>query len=276
MKSHHLVDTPPIRSSVSLPAVPRGHLPQNDSMDTGKAPRTHFQKWLDRKLSIARKLHDGELEGSYYDAMLIVSTLIAGFASIAWPRAGWERSDQRRFVKAWVKLSPPELGAEQISVPLLIADLERSGRAATAKTLRATHQLLGYGYETREAVGKDVDLASERVTEASPELEMPSIRAFSYGAVFYAEVRSGLVHEFRLGENAGDHAMVRAAEGPSYVNLAEIDFRRPGERALRRTIHFPFGWTETLVRGIAGNVEPLLTAHGKGLPRPPAWWLDGS
>jgi hypothetical protein len=238
------------------------------------SPKTHFQEWVDRKLSIARGLRQGELGGSYYDAALIVSALIGCLSAFAWPRSDErERNDRRRFVEAWTKLSPPNLGAHRISMPLFIADLESAGKTEIAKRLRAKHRAFSPGYASLMITGDDVDLSAENVKETAPELDTKEIRGFSYGSVFYTEIRSGLVHEYQLGRNAEAHSMAREAEGPSYDNLFEHGSVPSEDGEVRRTIHFPPHWLEPLVRSIAEKVEPLMERGG--LPRPEKWWLNG-
>lgn len=243
-------------------------------MPLSSSPKTHFQEWVDRKLSIARGLRQGELGGSYYDAVLIVSALIGCLAAFAWPRSDKrERNDQRRFVEAWTKLSPPDLGAHRISLPLLIADLESAGKTEIAKRLRATHRAFSGWQETRMVTGDDVDLSTDKVKEATPDLSTQEIRRFSYGSVFYSHFRSALVHEYQLTRSARAFAFGREEPGPSYGNTFVKGLIRPGVEEIRRTIHFPLPWLESLARGIAEKVEPKMERGG--LTRPEKWWLDG-
>jgi hypothetical protein len=249
-------------------------------------PKTHFQEWVDRKLSIARGLNQSELGGSYYDAALIASAFIGCLASFAWPRSDErEQNDRKRFVEAWTNLSPPALGAHRVSIPLLIADLESDGRheiakklpatqrEAMAKRLRATHRAFS-GWEDPRSVtsGDDVDLSTDKVKEATPDLSTQEIRRFSYGSVFYSDVRSALVHEYQITRGARAVALGRKEAGPSYWNVFVKGLLRPDFEEIRRTIHFPLPWLESLARGIAEKVEPHMERR---LPRPEKWWLDG-
>ena len=250
------------------------------------SPKTHFQGWVDRKLSIARGLDRGELGGSNSDAVLIVSALISCLSAFAWPRSDeQDRDDRRRFVEAWTKLSPPALGAHRVSIPLLIADLESDGRHeiaeklpatqrnAVAERLRSTHRAFSALEESREVTADDVDLSTDQVKEATPELSTQEIRHFSYGNVFYSRVRSALVHEYRLTRSAQAYAFGREEPVPFYDNEAVNGFLRPNAAKFLRTIYFPTSWLGSLVRGIAEKVEPYVESGG--LSRPGKWWLDG-
>jgi len=243
-------------------------------MDSEETPRSYFQKWVDRKLSIAQRLLDGELEGSYYDGTLIVSALIGGLASIAWPRR--EGGDRRRFVEAWVRLAPASLGTDRISLPLLISGLETSRNADAARKLRETNRAFSPGYDSLVIAGDEVDLSADRVKEIVPELDAAEIRKFSYGSVFYNEVRSSLMHEYQLGANAEAHAMAEKADGPSYVNRLDHSIFKPDDVTERRPVHFPYSWLEKVARGIAEKVEPFLTFEPAERPSAPTvWWLHG-
>jgi hypothetical protein len=219
--------------------------------------------------------------------VLVVSAFIGCLAAFAWPRSDErERNDQRRFVEAWTNLSPPALGAHRVSIPLLIADLESDGRHkiakklpaaqrdAIAKRLRATHRAFSGWQETRMVTGDDVDLSTDKVKETTPDLSTQEIRRFSYGSIFYSDFRSALVHEYQLTRSARAFAFGRQEPGPSYGNTLVRGLIRPGVEEIRRTIHFPLPWLESLARGIAEKVEPLVE-RGGGLPSPETWWLDG-
>jgi hypothetical protein len=238
------------------------------------ASKGWFQDFVDSEVDLAGRVPSNI-------SSLIFSALIAGLASVAWPRpSSRSKLDRQRFIEAWVRLSPPGLGANRISMPLLIAALERSGDAKAATRLRATHGSLTPDKDVIYAAyvpGPEVDLPSAEVKVLVSGLETSRIRRYSYGSVFYAEVRSSLFHEYQFGRDAG-----RMAGGPGvgYFSTSAEDGPPavPGKWSDkgRRQIHFPFSWMEVLTRGIAESVEPLVAQRPrKTLPYPSQWWIDG-
>src|SRR5438874_11300841 len=88
-----------------------------------------FQRYVKHKLDMAGRLGSGECGGEYSDACVLISALLSGIAADLFPGTGMDR---RRFVETWVRYARPDLGASNISVPLLARRLRRKGEDTRA------------------------------------------------------------------------------------------------------------------------------------------------
>lgn len=223
-----------------------------------------FQRYVDHKLDMARRLGSGECGGDYSDACVLISALLSGIAADLFPGTGMDR---RRFVETWVRYGRPDFRSSSISVPLLIRRLRRKGRhseAAAVEKLRSDS--FGPGHATRVLIGSDVDLPEDAVLQASPKLTRKDVRDRSYPVVFYEHVRSTLVHEFHLDNRASSVPMTNQETAVSYVNVLH-------NGAVQRRIHFHLPWLLDLARSVADGAKE--DVQKRPMPLPSAWWIDG-
>jgi hypothetical protein len=221
-----------------------------------------FLEYVDGRLAIARALARGQCGGSYIDSILLLSSLLSGFASDIWPGEG---IDRKRFVQLWVNYADPSIDVTRVSLPLLITHLQQKGRLAEANTLQATRPD-AFGLFSKGSIlrGRLIDLTENDIAKACPSLTMREIREWAYPNVFYGKVRSPIVHEYELGHHAFHRPHTWAeGEGVSYVNMVGSP----------RLIHFNLEWIVVIARSIAQRGEPAIL--GTSNPPSGSWWTDG-
>lgn len=214
-------------------------------------------------------LDDGQCNGSYPDACVLLSALISGIAAELWP--GDDRIDRARFVELWEQYCDSKLHPTLVSVPLLRQFLRGTGRLQQAKVLEDTRpDMFGLGNSCLVLRGAEVDMRETELVALPISLTRKDVRAFSYPAAFYKHVRSNLVHEYKLSDHASSHFATRLEANVSYVNRHD-----PSEAELsRRLIHFHLGWLANVTRSIASNVAQFIDNY-QTLPRPVRWWVQG-
>lgn len=247
---------------------------------------SRLQEWTERKLEIARRLNTGEAGASCAESYLVISAVLSGIASDLWPG---ERIDQKRFIELWHRYAPQELGADLISLPLLIQQLDAETKFEEAEILRTTHPGAFHPLGGSLVITKnDVDRSDAEVIRLCPTLNVRKIRQMSYAAIFYRELRSSFTHEYSAGAGAATYPMARIGSGVSYTNVlrfgsstsddvqgAEIDDDEVivNEHETHREIHFEVDWLIGLVRGIAQNAES--DWRKQPIVVPEKWWIEG-
>jgi len=225
-----------------------------------------FHRWVKERVEFAERLDAGDCGGTYADAVLVLSAVLSGFASDAWPG---KRKDRVRFVEAWSTLSDPALNAERISVPLLLDALREAGETALIEKVQASRpDVFAPGNDSRVLVSDEVDQTEVELAALDPALATKRLRRFSYGRVFYEHVRSAYTHEYRISEPASEFVQTAQSGQVSYVN-----FVRYPDRRVRRLIYFDVAWVGEIVRSVAAS----LVTDGPVEPRPDpgTWWVDG-
>lgn len=226
--------------------------------------RPHVVRFVEQKLGVAEALNAGQCGGSYAEAAILISSAISGVAALLWPG---ERHDKRRFVEAWTRLTEPGLRADRVNLPLLCRELRTRGSHPFANVLEELRGgAFGAGQDSRVLTAHDVDMTEHEVFDACPDLGLVQIRRFSYPSIFYSQVRSALVHEYRVGRGADGYAMTTRDADVSYANEL-IN----GE--VVRKIHFHPEWLVAVARSIAAGASNLSAAAA--LKAPSRWWLEG-
>jgi hypothetical protein len=175
-------------------AAARAELAAMKAVINRRRTRPWLLNFVQRKVSVAEALNNGNCGGSYSDACIIVGAAMSGIAAELWPG---ERVDRVRFVELWVRFGQDVPDACHISVPLLVDYLRQKQRLAEAETLERAHpQMYGLGHETRIVLGHEIDRPDHELAPLCRNLTLSDLRWFSYPAVFYREIRSGLVHEY--------------------------------------------------------------------------------
>jgi hypothetical protein len=227
--------------------------------------KSHLVEFTERKLSLASRLADGRVEGgSYGDGILIISSVLAAAAAQLWPG---ERIDKHRFVELWNSYDDPNGKRNLVSVPLLMQDLEEQDAGSAEALAESNPKLLRAvpGLPNDYVItGADVDLDERQILRRCPGLDVRLIRHHSYAAIFYKEVRSAYVHEYRAGDAASAHRMAWDEGVVSYTNVISAPHRR---------IHFPIPWLGEVTRSVVEAIAPLWDSAP--LPRPNGWWLSG-
>jgi hypothetical protein len=225
-------------------------------------------KFVERKVGTALMLDEGQCNGSYSDACVLFSAVLSGIAAELWPGDGFDR---RRFVELWIRFADPHLAPSLISIPLLRRSFRDAGRTLEVTALEeARREMFGPGNSCLVLVGDNVDMTEGELVTVLPKANRKELRAYSYPALFYKHIRSNLVHEYKLSEDAASHFATRLQANVSYVNRVDS----AGMELSRRLIHFHIEWLANIVRSIASNVAPLIDNY-ETLPQPPNWWVSG-
>lgn len=224
-----------------------------------------FQKYVDHKLQLARRLGNGDCGGTYSDACILTAALLSGISADLWPGTG---RDRRRFVELWVQYAPAALAPSNVSVPLLVRRLRDSGRHNEADQVsRVRPRAFGPGRDAKVLVSDDVDVAEGDIIAACSTLSLKDVRARSYPVVFYEHIRSTLIHEYHLDNVAVGVPMTeRHAAAISYSNIS-------AGHGIERRIHFHLDWLLELAAGIADSAKLDITK--RPLEAPGRWWIQG-
>ncbi len=220
--------------------------------------------FIRHKITVAKRLANGDCGGWYGDAVVILSNAISALAADLFRGKG---IDRRRFIQVWVGYADPSLDPVRISVPLLAQELHESGDQGSVAGLRRLRPQVFWLFP--ETAGTlvlhgDCDASGKEVIAACPALSSSKIREFSYPNLFYSEIRSGLVHEGDTTERGSTHPGGTRPADISYANVIHKPFRR---------IHFSISWLSKVAESIAENVAPEI--YNPRFPLPPKWWLDG-
>lgn len=219
------------------------------------------EEWVKGKVHIALSFEAGAVDRpGYGEATLIICGVLSAIASELWPG---KAKDQARFVELLACHTPPELRAKTISVPLLEAWLREQRRDAEAQAIR---KMFLPSMDTRVIQGEDVDVDENALLEVCPTLSLPDIRACSYAALLYSELRSGYAHEYQPGKKATSWSMSsRPNATVSYANQIDSETGKT-----ERLIHFSVAWMGSLAIEAERRTRTL---HPD--PNFKDWWFSG-
>lgn len=218
-----------------------------------------LQQFVEHKISVAEALNRGECGGSYFDATILICSVLSGIAALLWPG---KRIDHKRFVELLVAYCDDQLQTKYISTALLVQSFES---ASEQKKIEAANRIRGKylpPWDRLVITGDDADGPEDDLLPECPGISRKEIREFSYPNLLYLEVRNSLVHEYRLGKSVSSWPMADRVANVSYVNASG-----------KRLIYFYFPWLIQLCRTIANSVENQVC--NSPTARPQNWWLDG-
>lgn len=221
-----------------------------------------INNFVKEKVHIAKCLKEGECNGSYSDAIIILASSISGLASEVWPG---KDKDRKKFVELCVQFSSENLESKKISIPLLMAHLHKHGDTQFIQIMKEKFPkefMMFPRADTLVITGKDTDLFDREILELY-NMDIKTLRKFSYANLFYTEIRCSLVHEYRLGKQSSQRPMSKENQYISYVNWAAPD--------TNRTIHFSYDWVEHLAISIADHIDK----NNIELTYPDKWWIEG-
>lgn len=215
------------------------------------------EQWTRDKVSIAVQLAEGKCGGSYSEGAILLCTLISGLSAEVWP--GYNK-DRKRFVQLLALLTPPELGAKTVSVPLLIGALRKVGRNSESQLLNAKFMKF---HDTHVLTGPMVDRSEDEIIKACATVPLKMIRENSYSNLLYGEIRTPYAHEYRHGKRADFHPTTGKRDvGVSYGNWINDPDRH---------IHFHLPWIAMMAISAARSVDHLPILPSKD---PLSWWID--
>lgn len=217
------------------------------------------QDWVDTKVATALHLANGKCGGSYAEGVIILSAVISAIAAEAWPG---RFMDKKRFVELVNTYCTDDIKPTQVSIPLLIGFLREKEKYGEADVIRKN--FMNY-QKTRVLTSEDVDHSETEVLSICPGLSLGEIRRFSYSSVFYDEVRSGFVHEYRPGKKADSYPIASAQDDQiSYGNWVDDPDRH---------IYFPMQWVINIAKSVAKTADS--NADQFPLGQPQKWWVEG-
>ena len=212
--------------------------------------------WITRKQQIALRLANGECDGSYGEAVLILCSALNALAATVWPG---KEIDRKRFIELLKNFTSSQSVCTLISVPLLVAYLRNKGEHNEEKQLK--DRFLKFS-DSLVLTGDVVDKTEKEILSVCDTISQRYIRTFSYANLLYQEIRSGYVHEYGPGNKADTWPMTSKSNVyVSYVNKLGED----------RRIHFHIDWLLKISSETAQIVSNLMLP----LEIPKVWWIDG-
>lgn len=218
------------------------------------------RQWVERKVSIARRLNGGECGANYAEAVMVLSAAISALAAELWPG---KQKDRARFVEVIVQYSPQSFNVTWLSLPLLVGRLAQDQSKREEAVLK--EKFLHFN-PSRVLTGDEVDRPEGEVLSSCPTLTTKFVRQFSYANLLYEEVRSAYVHQYSTGERADSWPMTLQADASiSYVNWVNDPHRH---------IHFHLEWFARVAIEVAKSID--LDSPSFPCSDPNAWWINGN
>ena len=215
------------------------------------------EEWARKKIELSENLFKKQCNGTYPDSVLILSAVINALSAELWPG---KRIDRKRFVEMLIKFSPAIPSPTTISIPLLIQNLDTNKYSDEIKYVKEKYLNV---CDSLVLSGDDVDVLEEDIIKTCPNLKLSDIRKSSYANIFYEEVRSSYVHEYKAGDKSDSSSMTGTKNAKvSYTNTINEE----------RRIHFHIAWLSEVALLAAKSVDSLQTIP---LPTPSKWWLEG-
>ncbi|TAK12784.1 MAG: hypothetical protein EPO32_07495 [Anaerolineae bacterium] len=202
------------------------------------------------------ELYAGE---HFYDSAVILCSALSALSAIKWPGRGIDRA---RFVEALVRYAPDELGLTKISVESLITSDWCSKHSQVQAKLTT--------YFSQTIHSKTIYLADEldkddvEVSKIDSQIGMKTVREYSRANILYSQFRSGLIHEYLLGNQLTALNLSPSEELPSYTNITD-------STSTIRRLHLPYIFVRRLTEEVGTN---LIEDYG-GPESPPLWWVNG-
>lgn len=211
---------------------------------------------VSQKMDIAKKLNNGLIGGSYYEAILIASSIISNTAQLLWPG---DKIDRKRFVELLIHYSDGKNVFSHISIPLLFE----------SKILTKEQEKIIFNEYRQKSfalvlTGKEIDVPEHYITTQFPDINLKELRKYSYADIFYKYFRTPIVHEYGLAKYAAAYPQTTQDSFVSYINNVNFPYRR---------INFNFDRIAKVVEFIALEVSSIIRTIPLQLPE--KWWVDG-
>ena len=226
----------------------------------------HRLKIVRRRCNVAEALADGQCGGTYYEACILISSIISGLAAETWPG---RNIDRKRFIETWVRFADSSLIPSPllISTPILFEDLKKSGKNQQANLIKAKYpEIFGNSSQDRVITSINCDTSEAILNKICP---MPKIRYYSYPNIFYEHARSHLIHEYNLSKSVTTGVGLDDEEnsnvGIRYENILDLN-------GIRRQIHFSIPWLLKIIQSIAANMSNI--SESFPLEQPALWWIE--
>ena len=259
---------------------------------------SQLSSWFSRKVKLTDEIvtnypsvSEYDLEAKY-DAMIILSCAISAFAAVLWPG---RNIDRKRFVEFLFRYSPSNFHVDYIGVPSLVEGYRDNGEIDKALKVRTLFPLDDVP-ETTLLCGDDIDRTDRQLMLDLPDLqiELSTLRKYSYANRIYEDIRCGLIHEYQITRKYGSpirssnridvpcyvNRVIPAEKAiiEQYANQEGIPFSEAAEKIIkhRRLIHFPYEFIRDLYNSTASNVFDFWNNSDTWIiDKPIRWWIEG-
>lgn len=234
---------------------------------------SNYREWYFQRIKIADEIVANHHYKGEADAEILLCCGISALAAQMWPGEG---IDRKRFVQFLIQFAESSLAVQKISVPLLASKLEAVGNLDSAIKVRRTYLPV-----RSVLLDGDVDKDDTEIMAKFPTLSRKEIRGCAYASSIYADLRSGLVHEFQLPSYLVPYKVSDRTDIPSYVNLQNaVDNPVTGELFVvgetRRYLHFPYEYVRQVSETSANAAfEIWEKQNSRKQAEPQIWWVEG-
>jgi hypothetical protein len=232
----------------------------NEDLVWKQTLRRRVQGWFDNRLVVAERvlaMSDGQQLNTDFDAQILICCALSAVAAKVWPGKGIDRA---RFTELLVRYCDVQPQPTTISIPALIRKL--AGKQEQAEVRRYFWQVQPCAVVNAASVDQDESAVRAKV----PGLSLRDVRAASYAAILYEDLRSGLVHEYDLQSNLMDW---------SFSPRQELIYQY---RNSEHSLFMPMDYLPSVARSAATaafDAWEKRSAWKQELPRPTRWWIDG-
>jgi hypothetical protein len=266
-----------------------------------------YQEWIQKRILLADDIISRYQPDRTIDAELIMCCAISGLAAMMWPGEG---IDKFRFTQFLVKFCPPEVRIQTISLYHLI-EMRTKSNSADAQILISKFFSSRREYDGKLFLDNEtlpVSLLLKTVFDASaidqlessiisllPNISLKEVRASSYAAIIYSNLRNSLVHEYKVSELLASHGPMNNVSMPSYANInyppdeteiqniaVEKDLPLAEVRAslaqTRRRLFFPYAYIRNVTIGVADAAFRYwnsVNSFNSPLPSDSERWING-
>lgn len=217
----------------------------------------HFLAYTNKKIEIAQKLYNGELGGSYSEAILILSSVLSAISRIIYPG---KNEDKLKVVEILIRNNLTGYDFSYISLKLLSEDKNVNGDSYN-NLVRELKDISFNNVTHFDKIDQKEHIVSKVIC---PDLDTKVIRKYSYANIFYEYIRSYLVHEYRLAKEVTTRKLTSEKTFVSY---------NPSVLEPYLKMHFHFEAIKEIVKSLSYEVGSKFSQYP--LLPPAQWWLKG-
>ena len=143
-----------------------------------------MRNFLIERVEFAKSLYKESDQATYHDIVLILTAVLSACASKTY--AG-DHIDRVRFIELLIKHSKASHKTSNISIPYLIND----GHIDNSNT-----EWSKPGYANRILMDTEVDISLDEAHEMYPDLDILTLKKYSYAFFIYKFLRCGYAHSY--------------------------------------------------------------------------------
>jgi hypothetical protein len=264
------------------------------------------QEWFQKRIQIADEVVAKYPRDGIMDAELVLCCAISGLAAIMWPGEGL---DKFRYTQFLVKFAPPAAKIQTVGLYYLIEKLDKTNPAEAQILINSFFSsrseydgklFLDNGSLPASLMLKIVPNAStidqpeSAILSLLPAISLKEVRASSYAAIIYSNLRNSLVHQYQFPESLASYGPANSVDMPSYANIPyppdEVEVQKiAAERELpvddvrvslsqtRRRLFFPYAYIRNVAVGAASAAFSYWDSVDSWTspPSTSGWWING-